>query len=106
MMAITPLNMEVFNKAAVKIEYGKFISSLVEDFVTRDEMKLLLSAANLIISAQAGPVPVAGVINPIMNGGTMLPLAQATKQKRIAQQKLSETAVEQPVNAIEKIAGV
>lgn len=74
MLVFTPLDPKVYLQAATNMTYYRLFPLLMEDFVTRADMKQLMMPTNLLIaSAMAGPVPVTGTVQPIFTGDMPLP---------------------------------
>jgi hypothetical protein len=80
MFVFTPINESLYEKVATEITYCKLFPLILEDFVTRADLKQFSLPSNLIVSGSGGgPAPVVGVTTPIYNGSVAGPESQALK---------------------------
>ena len=126
MLAFSALDDEQFDSAAGVITYGKLFPKILDDFVTREDLKMALKSANLPVSTNVSTlvntvVQVAipagtgtgvgpgngtgtGQVSPIYVGDSPSPGSQLLKQRREAEKKAGTTLVEGFTSGIEATA--
>jgi hypothetical protein len=93
MLAMSPLNMELFDRVQTEMTYCKIFKHMVEDYVTRADMKMILMSGNLQV--QAGPA--SGIVTSAVYNGSY-PQAESIAMKaekeaiRTGKQKTIESA--------------
>jgi hypothetical protein len=122
MLALSGLDDSQYESSANKIIYGKLIGNIMEDFVSREDMKMIMKSSNLPVSTKVNtavtgsltpPTAVAGSgigagngqVSPIYIGDTASPGSQLVKQKRIAEKEAGGIEVEAQTSGLEAIAG-
>lgn len=129
MMVFSPINEEQYDLAAGTIIYGKLFPKILEDFLCREDAKMMMKASNLpvsttvntlvntVLAGTAGPVPLSGTgvgkgtgagtgqTSPAYDGGVPSPGAKILEQRRRLEKELGVTLTEGLVSGIEKIAG-
>lgn len=120
---------EQYDISAKNITYGKLIEKLIEDFVTREDAKMMMKSSNLpvsttvqttvntILSGVAGPVPVTGTgtglgngsgsgqTSPIYTGDQPSPGSNVIKAKRLREKMTGTVETEGALEAINVAAG-
>jgi hypothetical protein len=103
MLTFTPLNQKVYLEAATKMTYFRLFPLIMEDFVTRADMKELLIASNLIVTGQVGPAPITGgVCQPIQNGSSPGAGSQLLKQSKEAKKQAGGAAINEALGELGK----
>jgi hypothetical protein len=103
MLVFTPLDPKVYLEAATNMTYYRLFPLILEDFVTRADMKELLVATNLIVSGMAGSIPVSGTVQPIQNGSTPGAGSQALKGAKEAKKQGGGAAINVALGELGKI---
>lgn len=123
MLAFSSLDEDAYESSAQVIIYGKLIDKIMEDFISREDMKEIMKSSNLPVSTRVNtavtgtltpPTAVAGTgigagtgnVSPIYIGSFASPGSQLVKQKRIAEKEAGGAAVEGITSGIETVAGV
>lgn len=128
MLAFTELDDEQFDSASGIITYGKLFPKILDDFITREDLKMALKSSNLpvstnvstiantVVTGVAGAIPVTGTgvgpgsgsgtgqVSPIYVGDQPSPASQLLKQRREAEKRAGSTSVEGLTSGIETIA--
>lgn len=127
MLAFSSLDEDQYDASANKIIYGKLFENILADFVTREDMKMIMKAANLPVSTTvstivntavqvvvpagtgtgvgAGNGSGTGQTSPIYVGDTPSPGSQILKQRRLAEKDAGGVAIEGLTSGLEAVAG-
>ena len=54
MMAFEPMSEETYDLAAIFITYAKIFPHIMDDFITRDDAKVMMGKSNLPVTVNAG----------------------------------------------------
>lgn len=127
-MEMASIDLEKFDLVATKVTYYKLFEYMVEDFVTREDSKMMMKSSNLPVSTNvtsvvntavqvAGPAGTGtgvgkgtgtgtGRSTPIYNGGNMSPGSVALKAKYKAAEEAGGETIEGLKSGIETAAGL
>lgn len=126
MLALSGLDEEQFDSAAGIITYGKLFPKILDDFVTREDLKMALKSSNLPVTTNVSTlvntavqvvIPAGtgtgigkgtgsgqGQVSPIYLGDYASPGSQLLKQRREAEKQAGTTLVEGFTSGIEAVA--
>lgn len=128
MMEISSVDLEQYDLVATKITYYKLFPYMMNDFITREDAKMILKSSNLPVStnvstvvntavqvalpagtgtgAGAGNGSGTGRTSPIYVGSNPSPGSQALKARYKAAEEAGGETIEGLTSSIENVAGL
>lgn len=111
MMVFSKLNIDAFDKVAIKVAYCKMFNHIVQDFVTRQDLSFALKASNLIVNTAvqvavpAGTGTGTGVVSAIYDGSVQAPTTAQLIIRRKADLEAGGAAIDASVEVLSKVVG-
>ena len=128
MMVVSGIDEEQYETFAGITIYGKLFEKILEDFVTRADLKMALQSSNLPVTTNVSTlvntaVQVAipagtgtgigkgtgsgqGTCSPVYTGQTPSPESELLKQRRLLEKEMGTTAIEGLTSGLETTAGL